>query len=73
VSELTRLTAQADRFLEHYHNTEEANAIVMRAMSKWYAMVNLATDRAIEELYVPENVIPMQPRGWTIDYGNEPA
>lgn len=67
MSELTRLTDHSDAYLEYYHNTAQANDNVMRAMSKWYHMVELATERAIEELSLPDsNVYQMFPRGGAI-------
>lgn len=73
MSELTRLTDHSDAYLEYYHNTQQANENVMRAMSKWYHMVELATERAIEELELPpSNVYQMFPRGGAITY-KDPA
>lgn len=74
MSELTRLSDHSDRYLQHYHNTEVANERVMAVMGKWYAMVQILTDRAIEELELPpDNVYQMHPRGGAIPYQSPEA
>lgn len=67
------ILAYIDTYLE-YHGPRDPRVVeyVVAVLTKYDHMVSLAAERAIVELYVPDNVYQMFPRGGAIQH-NEPA
>lgn len=51
------LTEYTDAYLDFHRHSPEAYEMVLTVMHRWEWTIDLATDRAKEDLFVPDNVI----------------
>ena len=56
----TTLIEAGDRFLDFHQHDLASYERVHHVLDKYEAMVTLARERALEELQIPEKVIPIQ-------------
>ena len=56
----SKLVEAGDRFLDAQAHSQDAYKHVLDVYNKFDHLVSLALNRALEELQIPENVIPIQ-------------